>query len=360
MLGVAGHRLSDLAGAFVAYGGSMIGDHPPECAFTVVDGLARGSTFTIPAGRSAIGRVAGTAVTLPDATVSRRHAEIDRSAAGIAIRDLASANGTYVNGARLHGARELNDGDEVRIGAVVLRFSIVVTPTGTARTPPPPIEGSTSPTGPRSFGDVQGPVHGVGLGHETTVRAVAFGSGTDDALIAAMAANLPRRSIAAANMTDERALPQSTYQLLDRRILAIALRFLDEDLAVPFLTGLGKYRALLKAAHDTRANPEQGEVLVTLADPHRITSTQHPYVALVIDDREIARVSFEISLVFGLFETAVAVRRGAIESVECEACSLTIILSLVGWTEPLLHREVQLPVRLPVRPPMMIPLAGSA
>jgi len=337
----------------------MIGDHPPECAFTVVDGLARGSTFTIPAGRSAIGRVPGTAVTLPDATVSRRHAEIDRSAAGITIRDLASANGTYVNGARLHGACELNDGDEVRIGTVVLRFAIVVAPRGTARTPPP-IEGSTSPTAPRSYGDIQRPVQGLGLGQETTVRALAFGSGTDDALIATMAANLPRRSIAAANMSDERALPQSTYRLLDRRILAIALRFLDEDLAVPFLAGLAKYRALLKAAHDTRANPGQGEVVVTLVDPHRITSTQRPYVALVIDESEIARVSFEISLVFGLFETVVAVRRGAIESVECEACSLTIILSLVGWAEPLLHRTVQLPVRLPVQPPMRIPLAGSA
>jgi hypothetical protein len=339
----------------------MVGDHPVrECEFIVVDGLARGSIFSVPAGRSEIGRVAGTAVTLPDATVSRRHAEIDRSVAGVGIRDLASANGTYVNGVRLHGACELNDGDEVGVGAVVLRFSVRVAPTGPPRTPPPPMEGSTSPTRPSSFGDVQGPVQALVLGHQTTVRALAFGHGTDDALIAAMATNLPRRSIAAANMTNERALPQSAYRLLDRRILAIALRFLDEDLTVPFLTGVGKYRAILKAAHDTLADPEQAEVLVTLVDPHGITSTQRPYVALVADDSEIARVSFEIGMVFGLFETAVVVRHGAIESVECEACSLTITLSLMGWKEPLLHRKLQLPVRLPVRPPMTIPLAGSA
>jgi hypothetical protein len=53
-------------------------------------------------------------------------------------------------------------------------------------------------------------------------------------------------------------------------------------------------------------------------------------VTLVVDDREIARVTFEISMVFGLFETAVAVWRGAIESVECETCSLNITLSLEG------------------------------
>jgi hypothetical protein len=327
----------------------------------VVDGLARGSIFTVPPGRSEIGRLAGTAVTLPDATVSRRHAEVDRSAAGVRVRDLGSANGTYVNGVRLQGARELNDGDEVRVGAVILRFSTGLAPTDTARPPPLPTEGSTSPTRPSPFGDVDGPVQtGSGLGHRTTIRAGAFGDDSDDALMTAMAANLPRGGIAATKMTGQRALPQSAHRLLDSRILAIALQFLDEDLAEPFLAGLGKYRAIVKAAHASLADPQRAEVMVTLVDPYEITSTHRPYVALVVDDSEIARVSFEISLVFGLFETAIAVRRGAIESVECEACSLAITLTLIGWQEPLLHRKIQLPVRLPVRPPMTIPLAGSA
>jgi hypothetical protein len=337
----------------------MAGDPVRQCEFIVVDGLARGTIFPIPAGRSEIGRVAGTAVMLPDATVSRRHAEINRSAAGVGIRDLASANGTYVNGVRLRGARELNDGDEVRIGTVVLRFSNGVASTGTVRSPPPPMEGSTSPARPSQFDDVQGSMQALVFDRQSTVRAVAFNNGTDDALLGVMATNLPRRSIVAANIADERALPRSGYRLLDRRVLAIALRFMDEDLTVPFLAGIAKFRAILKAAHDTLADPKHTEVVVTLVEPHGITSTQRPYVALVVDDNEIARVSFEISLVFGLFETAVVVRSGAIESVECEACSLTISLLLVGWKEPLLHRELKLPVRLPVRPPMIIPLVGA-
>lgn len=198
------------------------------------------------------------------------------------------------------------------------------------------------------------------LDQRTTVRAVAFGDGSDDALIVAMAAKLPQDGVAAAKMTGQRALPQPAYRMLDNRILASASRFLDEDLTEPFLAGLVKYRALVKAAHDSLADPQHAEVMVTLIEPYEITSTQHPYVALVVDNREITRVSFEISMVFGLFETAVAVRRGAIESVECEACSLAITLSLAEWKEPLLHRKVQLPVRLPVRPPVTIPLPGGA
>jgi FHA domain len=136
----------------------MPGNHSSqECRFTVVQGPALGSSFAIPAGRLEIGRLAGTPIQLPDVTVSRRHALIDRSASTVTITDIGSANGTYVNGVRLQGPRELLDGDEVRLGAVVLRFSRGVTPTVTARIPPPPAEASSWPTHP-SLGDVRGPV----------------------------------------------------------------------------------------------------------------------------------------------------------------------------------------------------------
>jgi hypothetical protein len=195
--------------------------------------------------------------------------------------------------------------------------------------------------------------------HRTTARAVAFGDESDDAVLAAIAANLPQDGIAAAKVTGRRALPPSGNRMLDNRILATALHFLEEDLDEPFLRGLSKYRALVKVAKESLADPEH-EVMVTLIEPYEITSTQRPYVTLIVDDHEIARVSFELTMVFGLFETAVAIRHGAIESVECDTCSLALTLSLADWKEPLVHRKIQLPVHLPVRPPIMIPLAGGA
>lgn len=194
----------------------------------------------------------------------------------------------------------------------------------------------------------------------TTARTAAFGHGGDDNLVAAMVARLPQGGVVATKVTDQPELPQSGYRVLDNRVLATALRFLDQNLAEPFLNGLSKYRALVQAARDTLAEPEQTEVMVTLIDPHEITSMQHPYVALVVDEQEIARVPFELSMVFNLMETAVAVRRGAIELVRCETCSLAVALSLPGWEEPLLHRKIQLSVQLPVQPPITIPLPGGA
>lgn len=192
----------------------------------------------------------------------------------------------------------------------------------------------------------------------TTVRSMAFNDRTSDACVAEMLTRIPRGGIAETKLSGRAAVPPPAYRLLNSKILETALGFLDESLAGPLLGGLSKYRALTKAAQDTLSNSRHAEVLVTLIDPYEIKSLQRPSVALVVDDVEIARIAFEISLVFGMFETAVAVRRGAIESVEAGVCSLTVALSLVGWEQPLLKRHGQLRVRLRLQPPMRIPLPG--
>lgn len=199
----------------------------------------------------------------------------------------------------------------------------------------------------------------VELRQHTTARAAAFDGSSNDQLAARMTPNLPSGGIAAVNLSRQRPLPASTYRLLDSRILDTAAQFLDEDISAPLLSGLSKYRALENAARESLAKPAGAEVVVTLIDPYEVTSTQRPYLALVVDDNEIARVTFQITLVFGMFETSVAIRRGAIEWVDCNACALAVTLSLVGWDPPLLHRKLQLPVRLPVRPPIPIPLPGE-
>lgn len=54
--------------------------------------------------------------------VSRRHASITRRDGGLDLTDLGSSNGTYLNGQRLiaNQPRVLRDGDEVRLGYLVL------------------------------------------------------------------------------------------------------------------------------------------------------------------------------------------------------------------------------------------------
>ncbi|PDW02669.1 FHA domain-containing protein [Candidatus Viridilinea mediisalina] len=61
-----------------------------------------------------------------DAGVSRRHAIITPHNAGYVLEDLASANGTFVNGRRLKPQKPvaINHGDEIKFGTLILRFEI--------------------------------------------------------------------------------------------------------------------------------------------------------------------------------------------------------------------------------------------
>jgi hypothetical protein len=63
-----------------------------------------------------IGRDPGCEVTLDSMLVSRRHAEVRRNDAILAIVDLNTSNGTFVNGKRVSGLTLLNDGDRIGLG----------------------------------------------------------------------------------------------------------------------------------------------------------------------------------------------------------------------------------------------------
>jgi diguanylate cyclase (GGDEF)-like protein len=76
-----------------------------------------------------LGRDAGCAVRLPADDVSRRHARIAADAEGHLLVDLASTNGTWVNGRRVDVHR-LRAGDRVRLGGFVARYVAAGDPEG--------------------------------------------------------------------------------------------------------------------------------------------------------------------------------------------------------------------------------------
>ncbi|RMI33870.1 DUF1707 and FHA domain-containing protein [Streptomyces triticirhizae] len=71
----------------------------------------------------AIGRAAGSGLRLNDASVSRYHAQLRGTATGWTLRDLGSANGTWVNGRRVADTVPVRAGDQVRFGAVSYRLA---------------------------------------------------------------------------------------------------------------------------------------------------------------------------------------------------------------------------------------------
>ena len=62
-------------------------------------------------------------IALSDRTISRHHAEIRQENGSWVIRDLRSANGTYVNSSRIRRPIRLKHGDQIKIGATLLVYT---------------------------------------------------------------------------------------------------------------------------------------------------------------------------------------------------------------------------------------------
>ncbi|MGE5586815.1 MAG: FHA domain-containing protein [Clostridia bacterium] len=82
---------------------------------------SRGERFPLGAV-TVLGRSRESDIVILDPYVSARHAEIVLSGSGFLVRDLGSANGTYVNGRRLGRERFLRKGDRLELGDTVFRF----------------------------------------------------------------------------------------------------------------------------------------------------------------------------------------------------------------------------------------------
>jgi DNA-binding winged helix-turn-helix (wHTH) protein len=81
-----------------------------------------GRRIPLQPGENILGRDVHDGVSIESPSVSRRHARISVTPEHATIDDLGSKNGTYVHGERIATAVSLNDGDEVRVGSVVLQF----------------------------------------------------------------------------------------------------------------------------------------------------------------------------------------------------------------------------------------------
>jgi hypothetical protein len=82
-----------------------------------------GRSFAVGDQPLVIGRSPDVAVVVNDTNVSRQHAEVWRTSEGVAVRDLQSTNGTYVNGHRI-SAVSLSPRDDVTVGTLHFRIEL--------------------------------------------------------------------------------------------------------------------------------------------------------------------------------------------------------------------------------------------
>src|SRR5271156_4409005 len=86
-----------------------------------IAGPLTGNSIPLTDEEVSIGREPSNAISLLDASVSRRHCTIQREAEHFKIRDLNSRNSTFVNGVPV-AERVLESGDEIKIGSSLFVF----------------------------------------------------------------------------------------------------------------------------------------------------------------------------------------------------------------------------------------------
>jgi pSer/pThr/pTyr-binding forkhead associated (FHA) protein len=93
---------------------------PPELAYWLTDGSY---IYPLKVGVNTLGRSSDNDIVISDAFVSRRHCAILVHAhQGCELHDIASKNGTLINGARLAGPTPLHSGDQIRLSGQTFTF----------------------------------------------------------------------------------------------------------------------------------------------------------------------------------------------------------------------------------------------
>lgn len=99
----------------------------PAAKLVGVDGVVAGLEFLIASSKIIIGRpVPGIEpdIKINDPYVSRKHAQILFENGKFYIEDLGSTNGTFLNDKLITEKMELKDGDIIKLGLAMLKFSL--------------------------------------------------------------------------------------------------------------------------------------------------------------------------------------------------------------------------------------------
>ena len=90
----------------------------------VLAGASVGEMYKIEGDKTIIGRGQKAQIRLLDDGISREHAQLVILKDRIVLQDLGSTNGTYCNGLKVEGNKELVDGDKILVGSTtILKFT---------------------------------------------------------------------------------------------------------------------------------------------------------------------------------------------------------------------------------------------
>ncbi|MGH3843934.1 MAG: hypothetical protein ACRDS0_21180 [Pseudonocardiaceae bacterium] len=151
-----------------------------------------------------------------------------------------------------------------------------------------------------------------------------------------------------------RSLSGLALRAVDRKIATVTDGLLNLDFGNLLMSGWRKYTELTTAAHRTLAAPGREEHVVLAT--HRVVSTHHPSVDLLVDDVKVHTFDFELKVVFDLNGVTAVLRQGDLVALRGGDCMVTATLILEG-TPLELSRKGRIDLALVIELRWPIPLA---
>jgi len=176
-----------------------------------------------------------------------------------------------------------------------------------------------------------------------TVRSVLFeGTGADPA--AALARSMEAGGVGGAVLRHLGGLSGAARHEVNRQVAVVADGLLELDVVDLLVGGWRKHAALVAAARRTLAAPG-GEEVVDLVS-HRIRSVHRPDVAVLLDGVRVAKIDFELTVVFEIQALAAVVRAGRLVALRGGCCDLGATLAAERILLVQQHRQFDLDARL--------------
>jgi hypothetical protein len=140
-----------------------------------------------------------------------------------------------------------------------------------------------------------------------------------------------------------------------RQVATVALKTLDLDVVDFVADGWRAHTRLVAAARRTLAVPGSEEVIDLVS--HRIRSVHRPYVSILLDGAQVARLDLEVTVVLDIKALVGVVRDGRLVEFQGGQCELSALLAAEGVQ--LAHRQQAIDLHVALSPRNGIQLATS-
>jgi|SRR5262245_825857 len=178
-----------------------------------------------------------------------------------------------------------------------------------------------------------------------TARAIFFAeSGADPTAV--LTQSMETGGVAAEVLRSIGRLSNAAQVEVKRQVAVVAGGVLDVNVVDLLVGGWRKHAALVAAARHTLVVPGSEEV-VDLAS-HRIRSVHRPYVSVLIDDVQVAKIDFELTVVFEIKALVAVVRAGRLVALSGGQCEAAATIAAEGVLLVQQRRLLDLNARLPL------------